>query len=84
MLVNSGEADERFAGTVTARWKEATLVASDALPGWSVHTTNEEAVFTAGPERRLRLSPGEQRGIGWLRYDRDAQPQLEVAPAITR
>ncbi|MDQ6622786.1 MAG: DUF3142 domain-containing protein [Verrucomicrobiota bacterium] len=75
-LVNQGEAEERFAGRVTASWENATLVASDSVAGWTLQTTPGGAVFQADG---LRLLPGERRGIGWLRYDRPAQPQLVLS-----
>ena len=84
VLANNGEAEEQFTGAIAASWKEARLISSDALPGWNLHAKEERAVFSAVAEQPLRLSPGERRGIGWLRYDRSTKPKLEVAPAITR
>ncbi|MGZ5001774.1 MAG: DUF3142 domain-containing protein [Chthoniobacterales bacterium] len=80
VLVNNGEADEQFAGEVTAEWREAALVSSDAVSGWILRVENNRALFAVAPEQALRLSPGERRAIGWLRYDQHAQLQLAINP----
>ncbi len=75
LLANNGEAEEQISAAVVVKWRDAMLTASDALPGWTLQTTETQAVFT--PEaNRLRLLPEEQRGIGWLRFDR--APPLET------
>ena len=75
LLTNNGEAEEQISAAVVVKWHDAMLTASDALPGWTLQTTETQAVFT--PEaNRLRLLPEEQRGIGWLRFDR--APPLET------
>jgi Protein of unknown function (DUF3142) len=79
VLANNGEADEQFAGEVSADWDGATLVSSDAVSGWTLRTEDHHAVFALTRENALRLSPGERRGIGWLRYDRSAKPRLSLA-----
>jgi len=78
-IANTGEADEPLECAVTASWNGATLVASDALPGWRVRTEKNFSVFTLEPGYRLRLSPGDKRGIGWLRYDQVTAVRLQVA-----
>jgi hypothetical protein len=80
-LINSGEAEEQFAGEVSASWSGATLVASDSVAGWQLQTANGHAIFTPEARQPLRLLPGERRGIGWLRYDRPAEIELTLAPA---
>ncbi|MDQ6861107.1 MAG: DUF3142 domain-containing protein [Verrucomicrobiota bacterium] len=79
-LFNDGEAEERFAGSVTATWKSEILVASDAVAGWAVQANHGCAVFAPERDAALRLLPGERRAIGWLRYDRPAQLELLLAP----
>jgi hypothetical protein len=44
-------------------------VAWDALPGWTVHTERERAIFTSANRLYSQLPPGSRRSIGWLRYD---------------
>ena len=78
-LVNSGEAEETFDRPVIVTWDEAALVASDALAGWTVQAETGRAVFTPAPGARLRLTPGDQHGIGWIRYDKSTTPRWQVA-----
>lgn len=80
-LINRGEAEERFTGSVTAHWNGAALTAADSVAGWTLRTTQDSAIFTAETGQALRLLPGERRGIGWLRYDRRAQPELVLDPS---
>ena len=78
-IANTGEADEQLNSVVTATWNNAAVVVADALPGWAVDITNGRAVFTTSTGYRMRLSPGGERRIGWLRYERPATLQLELA-----
>jgi len=45
-IKNIGEADKQVAVKLTVRWADASLVAYDALPGWTVVTEKDRAVFT--------------------------------------
>jgi hypothetical protein len=70
-IANRGEADEQRNLLVTVNWNAGTtVVASDALPGWTLKIDNQHAVFQLASDSHLRLSPGNSRSIGWLRYDR--------------
>ena len=78
-IANTGEADEQRNPVVTVNWNaDATLVASDALPGWTLKIDNQRAVFRPASESHLRLSPGSRRSIGWFRYDRPANVRAQV------
>jgi hypothetical protein len=82
VLVNTGEAEERVSSTsVIASWNDGELTAADAVAGWSLERSANRVVFTAERDAGLRLLPGERRGIGWLRYDRPAQPELVLTSA---
>ena len=78
-LSNSGEAEETLDRAVTVTWSEGELLASDAHPGWSVQVEKRKAQFIPEPGRRLRLSPGERRVIGWLRYDTNTSVRVQMA-----
>jgi len=78
-IVNAGEADEQLSLNVIARWSEAGLEASDALPGWSVRSENGLAVFNSVPQNRFRLPPGATHKIGWLRFDQPANLQIKFS-----
>lgn len=77
-ILNSGQADEMLRQSVVVTWKEGELVASDPLPGWALQVGKGRATFLPNPTRRLRLSPGEQRGIGWLRYEKKPSLSLQM------
>ncbi len=77
-IANEGEAEEKLPCAVTARWGAERLIASDALAGWSVQASAGRAVFTTTPAHPLRLPPGEQRPIGWLRHETPPFLQLAV------
>jgi hypothetical protein len=78
-IANVGEADEQLDSVVTARCDTNAIVAADALPGWTVDLTDGRAVFATAAEHGMRLSPGGKRRLGWLRYERPATLQLELA-----
>ncbi len=84
-LSNNGEADEPVSCTVTVAWKDGTLMASDALPGWKFRVEPGRAFFKWNSARGLRLPPGTKIDIGWLRYDRTLPLTLQVSessPAV--
>jgi uncharacterized protein DUF3142 len=68
-IANIGEADDQGNVIVTVRWNHASLLACDALPGWTVRIERDRAIFTPIAGFRSQLPPGGQRSIGWLRYD---------------
>jgi hypothetical protein len=78
-IVNGGEADEQLSLNVTAKWSEAGLEASDALPGWNVRSENGLAVFHSVAQNGFRLPPGATRRIGWLRFDQPTNLQVEFS-----
>jgi hypothetical protein len=78
-IANIGEADEQLEATVTATWKDSSLVAADALPGWIVDLSEGRAVFTRAAGHRPILPPGGKCQIGWLRYEQAASLRLELA-----
>lgn len=85
VLINEGEMDEPLPPTIEARWENATLVAADALEGYSLTRTDDRAaaVFTrnnAGAVFRLR--PGARRSVGWLRCEPQTPAQLSLSVAV--
>jgi hypothetical protein len=78
-IANVGEADEQGDLTVTVAWSnDSSIIASDALPGWSVAVARQRAIFKPEAGVQLRLSPGATRSIGWLRYDRPPNFHAQV------
>jgi Protein of unknown function (DUF3142) len=68
-ITNTGEAAEQGYIVVTVNWSGASLVAWDALPGWTVRAEKERATFKSVRGPHSQLPPGSRRSIGWLRYD---------------
>ena len=77
-VVNHGEAEERVACTIALTWTGAQVTAGDTLPGWTLSLQNGQAAFSTTPGNLLRLSPGDRRSIGWLRYDKVTAPRWQV------
>ena len=69
-IKNIGEADKQGAITLTVQWTGASLVAYDALPGWTVATEKDRAVFARGEGISRRIPPGGEESVGWLRFDK--------------
>ena len=69
-ICNVGEADNQQNIVVTVTWHSSSLMACDALPGWTVRTERERAIFTSIAGFRSQLPPGGQRSREWLRYDK--------------
>jgi hypothetical protein len=83
-LANTGEADAALPATVTATWRDARLVAADALGGYErLDTGARKFILRAKPSLTLqRLAPGEGRVIGWLRLSADKEVEIHVAPDL--
>jgi hypothetical protein len=73
---NTGEADKQVGARVTVTWAGASIVAFDALPGWTVVATNDRAVFTRIDGAPMELPPGNERSVGWLRFDQVVSANL--------
>ncbi len=66
-LANQGEADATADITVGVTWRDAALLACDALVGFARSERAPDATatrFAGNP----RLAPGESRTIAWLRF----------------
>ncbi len=67
-LRNTGESDDDRPAVIVASWTGGNLIASDGLSGWNVRSQKQSATFSVTPGQRLRLPPGAERRIGWLRH----------------
>ena len=77
-LVNDGELDISSRLAVGIRWQDARLVAGDGLRGFELV---EGEPFTAKFQTGTQASPlfaGEEQPIGWLRFNKDVEVQLEL------
>ena len=77
-IKNVGEADKQIGIKVTVTWSGASLVAWDALPGWTIASEEGRAVFTRTDGLPSELPPGGERNVGWLRFDK-VVPTLSLA-----
>jgi hypothetical protein len=77
-LVNDGELDISSRLAVGIHWQDARLVAGDGLRGFElVEGEPFTAKFQTGTQAS-RLFAGEARTIGWLRFNKDVEVQLEL------
>jgi hypothetical protein len=77
-LVNNGDLDIPSRLALEVRWSDARLVAGDGLRDFELAAPSAFAArFTTKPEFS-RLSAGEERVVGWLRFDKDCEVQVEV------
>ena len=81
-LVNDGDADGPSQVTVDLQWKDATLVAADALNGFERResTDGRMRLGTAESPRSQCLPAGQTRTIGWMRLSKDTEVQGHVIP----
>jgi hypothetical protein len=66
---NDGESDQPMRDKVEVRWEGQARATAEALPGWRVATDAQRVIFSSASEGGVRLPPGEERAIGWLRLD---------------
>lgn len=72
VAINDGEADESLPKTISARWSEGKLIAADALEGYELKDSVDKNMVTFDLSRSgeiLRLPPGGQHKIGWIRCE---------------
>lgn len=82
-LINHGETDEALPECIEASWNEpARLVAADALNGYVLQknpSVPNSIRFARIPQANLvRMPPGSQRTVGWIRCDTPVKPSLEI------
>jgi hypothetical protein len=81
-IKNVGEADKQLGMKLTVTWTGASLVAWDALPGWTIASEEGRAVFTRTDGLPSELPPGGERNVGWLRFDK-VVPTLSIAEDLS-
>ena len=77
-LVNNGDLDIPSRLALEVHWSDARLIAGDGLRDFELAEPNAAAArFTTRPEFG-RLSAGEVRTVGWLRFNTNCEVQVEV------
>lgn len=81
ILVNAGfTAVELDKVRVVVRWKGDVVLAGDALRGFELKEVDPNTVefHATGGSASPALSPQESRPIGWLRFEREAEVEVDV------
>src|SRR5260370_17189755 len=78
-IKNMGEADKQIGAKLTVTWTGASIVAFDALPGWTVAASIQRAVFTRVEKVPLELPPGSDPSLGCLPFHPTANPPSPTA-----
>ena len=80
-LVNDGELDLSSRLVVEVRWSrvgEARLVAADGLHGFNTFAAGTSSITFQNQSQPGRFAAGEKQTVGWLRFDRDCEMQIEI------
>lgn len=80
-LINDGELDLSSRLVVEVRWSRvggARLVAADGLHGFTMHDAGTSPIIFQNQSQPGRIAAGEKQTIGWLRFDRDCEVQIEL------
>ncbi len=78
-LVNNGELDISSRLAVEIRWQDARLAAGDGLRGFELVEGDASTARLKTRSQPHRLAAGEQWIIGWLRFNREVEVQLELS-----
>ena len=80
-LVNDGELDLSSRLVVEVRWSrvgEARLVAADGLHGFNTLNAGPSSITFQKQSQPGRIAAGKNQTIGWLRFDRNCEVQIEI------
>jgi len=79
----NGDADSLLDQPVRLDWRQARLIAADGLTGFTIQRIGPDALRLQPPPEPLRLAPGQQRLIGWLRFDHppEISAHVDTSPA---
>ena len=77
-LVNDGELNISSQLAIEVRWSDARLAAGDGLRGFELAEQNGSAAKFQNQSSQFRLPAGEKEIVGWLRFDKDCEVQVEV------
>lgn len=76
-LANDGELDISSPVALQTRWHDSRLIAGDGLRGFQMTASDRNSArFEAAAD--YRLAAGESQVVGWLRFDKDCEANLEL------
>jgi len=77
-LVNDGELDRVGPVQLSVNWSGARLSAGDGLRGFELVEQPGTAALLQCRSAQVRLPAGERWLVGWMRFDRDTEVELDV------
>jgi hypothetical protein len=77
-LANEGELDVSSRLAVEVRWRNARLVAGDALRDFELADRSASAASIQTRSQPSRIRAGESLVLGWLRFDQDCEVRCEL------
>jgi hypothetical protein len=80
VLRNDGEAPGPWRHAVEVRWEGSSRAVAEALAGWQVKMEDQRAVFSPASGQGVRLPPGSERAMGWLRLDPAVPVHAQTIP----
>lgn len=83
-LQATGDADSLLNQPVRLDWRQARLIAADGLAGFTIQRIGPDALrLQPSAPSPLRLAPGQQILIGWLRFDHfpEISAHVDTSPA---
>lgn len=80
VLRNDGEAPGPWHHAVEVRWEGSSRAVAEALAGWQVKREEQRAVFSPASAQGVRLPPGGERAMGWLRLDPAVPVHAQTIP----
>jgi len=77
-VLNDGELDLSVPAAIVVIWTDARLVAGDGLRDFELMEPGRNTVRFQTHQPQFRLPAGARRVVGWLRFEREIEVQLEV------
>jgi hypothetical protein len=79
-LVNTGETHDPPSSGIFVKWDDsAVLSAAEPLSGWKMIRGEHEITFSP-LDSSARLTPGSERAIGWMRFEKPAIIHVRELP----
>ncbi len=76
---NDGETDDAPQREIILTWSSSSQGTAEALPGWKVRSEPGRVSFSPVDHTSMRLPPGAERAIGWLRLESAATIHVEIS-----
>lgn len=77
-IANHGDADAATPIAISVTWRDARLLACDALAGFAADASSATDAGTLTFSGRPRLAPAASRAIGWMRFQDEREVRCEA------